>query len=195
MSRPRASIASFSAIALQIALVALAACAGPEAPANQPRPILTLLLGVSSTAFADGQPIPAKYTCDEGDVSPALSWGSLPERAKTLAVICDDPDAPGGTWVHWVLYNLSSDADGLPEAVPATKTVQNGGLQGKNDFGRIGYGGPCPPRGPAHRYLFNIYALDRELDLKPGATRRQVEDAMLSHVLAQGTLTGKYARR
>ncbi|MFQ5862954.1 MAG: YbhB/YbcL family Raf kinase inhibitor-like protein, partial [Candidatus Brocadiales bacterium] len=111
-----------------------------------------MALELKSSAFAAQATIPAKHTCDGPDVSPALSWSDPPGEAKSFSLICDDPDAPGGTWVHWVLYDLPPDVRGLPEDVPKEKTLDNGAKQGTTDFRRIGYGGPCPPRGPAHRY-------------------------------------------
>ncbi len=148
---------------------------------------------VTSSAFEEGGLIPAKYTCGGADVSPPLTWFSVPEEAKTLALICDDPDAPMGTWVHWVLFNLPADVQQLPENVPPDKELENGARQGKNDFGKIGYGGPCPPFG-THRYYFKLYALDIELDLKPGIKKKEMLKAMEGHILAQGQLMGKYKR-
>ncbi len=148
---------------------------------------------IKSLAFEDGGMIPGKFTCDGLDVSPALGWESVPENAKTLAIICDDPDAPMGTWVHWVVFNIPADLGGLEEDVPADEVLPTGAIQGKNDFRRIGYGGPCPPGG-THRYFFKIYALDTELDLSPGATKSQVLEAMEGHILAHGELMGRYSR-
>ena len=151
-------------------------------------------LELKSDAFEQGETIPKKYTCDGNDISPRLSWGQPPEGTRELVLICDDPDAPVGTWDHWVLYGLAPDTVGLPEGVPTTKEIERGGLQGKNSWGNIGYGGPCPPRGPAHRYFFRLYAIDKTLDLKPGATKKDVLKAIEGHILAQGELMGKYAR-
>ena len=148
---------------------------------------------VSSAAFEEGGMIPGKYTCDEEDVSPPLAWDSIPEGTKTLALICDDPDAPMGTWVHWVLFNLPGDINGLPENIPPEMELESGAKQGTNDFGRIGYGGPCPPGG-THRYYFKLYALDAELDLEPGARKQQLLEAMEGHILAEGQLMGRYSR-
>jgi Raf kinase inhibitor-like YbhB/YbcL family protein len=150
---------------------------------------------VTSSAFAEGQPIPAKYTCDGGDISPPLKWSSIPQGAKSLALICDDPDAPAGTWVHWVLYDLPATVAELPERVPTTETLSNGGKQGINDFKRVGYGGPCPPRGGPHRYFFKLYALDAELQLKAKATKKELVRAMEGHILAEGQLMGTYKRK
>lgn len=152
-------------------------------------------LQVTSSAFAAGGTIPRKYTADGPDVSPALAWGDVPAETKSFALICDDPDAPrGGTWVHWVIWGLPAETRALAENVPNDATLPSGAKQGKNDFGRLGYGGPAPPRGPAHRYFFKLYALDSVPDLKPGATKADLERAMNGHVLAQGELMGKYGR-
>lgn len=151
-------------------------------------------LELKSDAFQQGKTVPEKYTCDGDNISPQLSWGRPPEGTKELVLICDDPDAPVGTWDHWVLYGLAPDTIGLPEGVPTTKEIERGGLQGKNSWGNIGYGGPCPPKGLAHRYFFKLYAVDDALDLKPGATKKDVLKAMEGHILAQGELMGKYAR-
>jgi len=150
---------------------------------------------LSSPAFSHGDFIPAKHTCDGQDVSPELNWSGVPEGTRSLALICDDPDAPVGTWVHWVLFNIPPDLKGLPEAVPALERVLDTAVHGVNDFGRLGYGGPCPPRGSAHRYFFRLYALDTKLDLPPGASKRQVLAAAEGHVLAQGELMGRYQRK
>jgi hypothetical protein len=151
-------------------------------------------LELHSSAFAQGGTIPKKYTCDGPDLSPSLRWTAPPAGTKSLALIMDDPDAPVGTWVHWVLYQLPAATRELPEGIPTTKTLTNGARQGINDFRRIGYGGPCPPRGPAHRYFFKLYALDTELQLQPRATKRQLEAAMQGHILAQTELMGRYRR-
>jgi len=149
---------------------------------------------LTSPAFADGELIPAKYTADGRNVSPPLAWSPVPEGAKSIVLINDDPDAPMGTWVHWVLYNLPADATSLEENIPPVETLPNGAKQGTTDFGRIGYGGPAPPSG-THRYFFKVYALDTILDLPTGATKRQVENAMQGHIVAEGQLVGKYKRR
>lgn len=150
---------------------------------------------LTSTAFKEGGDIPVKYTCDGEDVSPPLSWSALPEGAGSLALIVDDPDAPGGTFTHWVLFNLPADTWALPEGVSKRKVLDSGALQGVNDFGRMGYGGPCPPPGRAHTYRFHLYALDMELDLPAGATKGEVMKALKGHVLADGVLKGKYRRK
>jgi Raf kinase inhibitor-like YbhB/YbcL family protein len=149
---------------------------------------------ITSSAFENGGLIPARYTCDGEDISPPLQWDGVPEGARSIALICDDPDAPMGTFVHWVLFNLPAATKELTEDVPADKTLPNGARQGITDFGRIGYGGPCPPSG-THRYFFKIYALDMELALKAGAGKRELLKAMEGHILGQGQLIGKYKRR
>jgi len=150
-------------------------------------------LKLTSTAFSEGGIIPKQYTCDGRDVSPPLSWSGVPATARTVVLICDDPDAPAGTWVHWVLFNLPASTTDLPEHVPALKTLPNGARQGTNDFRRIGYGGPCPPGG-THRYYFKLYALDLVLPLDAGSSKAQVLKAMEGHVLAEGQLMGRYKR-
>ncbi len=150
---------------------------------------------LKSTAFAEGTPIPAKYTCDDRNVSPPLQWSGVPENAKSLALIAEDPDAPAGTWVHWVLFDLPPKVAELPEDLPKTQYIPAGAKQGLNDFKHLGYGGPCPPPGKPHRYFFKLYALDTMLELKPGAAKKDVERAMEKHILAQGQLMGTYKRR
>ena len=149
---------------------------------------------ITSSAFENGGMIPAKYTCDGADVSPPLQWDTVPEGTKSIALICDDPDAPMGTWVHWVLFNMPAEANELAENIPAEETLPNGAMQGVSDFGRIGYGGPCPPGG-THRYFFKVYALDTKVDLQAGADKRQLLKAMEGHILSQGQLIGKYKRQ
>lgn len=150
-------------------------------------------INVGSAAFTEGGMIPKQFTCDGADISPSLSWSSVPEGTKSIAIIVDDPDAPAGTWVHWLLYNLPPDLKGLPENIPAKETLANGGMQGMTDFRRMGYGGPCPPSG-THRYFFKVYALDSILDLFPGAIKKRLLLAMEGHILAEGELMGKYRR-
>jgi hypothetical protein len=140
------------------------------------------------------QPIPSQYTCDGADLSPPLSWNGVPSAAKSLSLIADDPDAPAGTWVHWVVYDLPPAIDSLPENVPKTDTLAGGGKQGKNDFKRTGWGGPCPPGG-THRYFFKLYALDMMLNFPAGKTKSEIEKAMTGHVLAKGELAGTYKRK
>lgn len=149
---------------------------------------------IKSSAFQNGGDIPRKHTCDGADVSPPLSWENPPPRTKAFALIADDPDAPVGTWVHWVIYDLPGEIRDLREGVATAETLPNGAKQGMNDFGKVGYGGPCPPRGPAHRYFFKLYALDGPTNLKPRATKEQLLRAMKGHILAETQLMGKYKR-
>lgn len=152
-----------------------------------------MALKITSEAFKEGGMIPTQYTCDGPDLSPPLEWSGVPEGTKSLALICDDPDAPMGTWVHWVLYDLPPDIRNLPAGVPPDKTLEKGGTQGINDFRRYGYGGPCPPGG-THRYFFTLYALDTVLRQAPGLSKAKLLETMKKHVLAEGVLMGKYKR-
>lgn len=149
---------------------------------------------ISSTAFSNGQLIPKKLTCDGLDVSPELNWKDAPAGTKSFALIMDDPDAPAGTWVHWVLYNIPGETKQLPEAMPKEEQLPDGALQGHNSFRKIGYGGPCPPPGKPHRYYFKLYALDTKPDLEAGASKADVERAMKGHVLGETELIGRYGR-
>jgi Raf kinase inhibitor-like YbhB/YbcL family protein len=149
---------------------------------------------LSSTAFKDGEEIPAKYTCEGQDISPPLEWGEPPSGTQAFALIMDDPDAPMGVFTHWVIFNIAPDSRQLVEAIPAQGQLPDGAWQGKNGFGRTGYGGPCPPAGPQHHYQFTLYALDQPLDLKAGTPKEQLLSAMQGHVLAQGQLTGTCQR-
>ena len=149
---------------------------------------------ITSSAFEDGGLIPPKYTCDGADISPPLQWEAVPKGTGSIALICDDPDAPMGTFVHWVLFNLPADTKELAENIPTDRVLPNGAKQGITDFRRIGYGGPCPPSG-THRYFLKIYALDTELDLAPGAGKPDLLNAMEGHILGKGELIGKYKRQ
>lgn len=155
-------------------------------------------LMMSSAAFEAYEPIPREYTCDGADSSPPLRWEGQPARVESYVVICDDPDAPGGTWVHWVIYNIPGSATELPENIAPVDTLVDptGAEQGVNDFQKVGYGGPCPPRGHGpHRYHFRLYALDTRLQLPPRATKPEVLAQMRGHVLARTELVGTYERR
>jgi Raf kinase inhibitor-like YbhB/YbcL family protein len=152
---------------------------------------LSIQLTVSS--FRDGR-IPSSFTCDGANASPAITWSAAPAATKSFALVVADPDAPMGTFVHWVLFNLPAAARSLPDAVPAMDQLPDGSRQGRNDFGNIGYGGPCPPGHSSHRYVFDLYAVDTILSLPAGATRQQVEDALKGHILARGELIGRYNR-
>jgi Raf kinase inhibitor-like YbhB/YbcL family protein len=153
-----------------------------------------MAISLSSNAFPGEGTIPKKFTCDGPDVSPPLTWSGAPANTQSFALIVDDPDAPVGTWVHWVLYDLPADTKDLAEGVPKLEQLPNGAKQGRNDFRKIGYGGPCPPPGKPHRYYFKLYALDKKFDLKPGATKAEIESAMKGHILAQGEFMGRYKR-
>src|SRR5262245_26720610 len=150
---------------------------------------------LTSGAFKAGESIPAQHTCDGQDVSPPLAWTDPPAGTKSFALVCDDPDAPVGTWVHWVLYALPPTARALPAGVPTTPVLADGSRQGQNDFKKTGYNGPCPPRGGPHRYFFKLHALDTTLDLAPGATKQTLMKATEGHVLAVTELIGRYARK
>jgi hypothetical protein len=149
---------------------------------------------LETTAFRPGATIPARFTCSGANVSPALTWSRVPAGVRSFVLIVDDPDAPGGTWVHWVVYNLPAAARQLPEHVPPGDTLAAGGRQGVNDFPLDGYGGPCPPPGKPHRYFFRLYALDTTLALPGRARRGEVDAARRGHVLAEAELMGTFGR-
>ena len=178
-------------------VTAMLGCLVTAGGADKPNPKKVMNLQITSTAFSEGQPIPAKYSCEGSDASPPLKWipqGGTPANIKSFALIADDPDAPMGTWVHWVAYDLPPGTSALPEGVEKSQYISGNAMQGLNDFRRLGYGGPCPPPGKPHRYFFKVYALDAKLDLRAGANRNELERAMKGHVLAQGELMGKYGR-
>lgn len=179
---------------LIVAFALLCSCQGKKQPQPETTGEKKMELIVTSTAFEEGSMIPSKYTCDGENVSPPLAWTSVPEGTKSLALISDDPDAPMGTWVHWVLFNIPANVDELPENLPPQERLDNGAKHGMTDFRRIGYGGPCPPSG-THRYYFKLYALDIMLDLETGITKDQLLKAMEGHILSQGQLMGKYKRQ
>jgi Raf kinase inhibitor-like YbhB/YbcL family protein len=149
---------------------------------------------ISSPSFQNGAEIPKKFTCDGADASPELHWTAPPSGTQGFALIADDPDAPVGTWTHWVLFDLPAQTASLPENVPKVDELPSGGRQGRNDFRKIGYGGPCPPPGKPHRYFFKLYALDKKLNLKPGASKKEVEQAMQGAILGTAEVMGKYGR-
>ena len=187
-----------------LAAVVLGACGGQaEAPGQTPEAGETPSPGGDATAFSlvseafgNDETIPALYTCDGDNVSPALAWSGVPEGTQSFALITDDPDAPGGTFTHWVLYNIRTTAPSLPEGVETVPMPAYGleGFQGSNDAGGIGYTGPCPPPGDPHRYRFTLYALDQTVELEPGASKQQLLDAIEGHVLAEAELAGLYGR-
>jgi hypothetical protein len=174
---------------------AMLGCLVTASGADQLQPLKTMILPITSTAFAEGQPIPAKYSCEGRNISPPLQWTNMPANTKSIALIADDPDAPVGTWVHWVLYDLPANATGLPEDVAKTQFISGNARQGLNSWPHLGYGGPCPPPGKPHRYFFKLYALDAMLGLKPGLTKKDLLKAMEGHVLAEGQLMGTYQRK
>ena len=149
---------------------------------------------LTSPAFRNGEVIPKRYTCEGLDISPPLNWSGYPSETKSFVLIVEDPDAPGGVFTHWIAYNIPADVNELKEGLEKVEKLPSGIMQGVNDFGRIGYGGPCPPPGKPHRYVFKLYALDVVLDLKPGASKDEVLKAMSGHILAEATLTGLYSR-
>ncbi|MCX6084803.1 MAG: YbhB/YbcL family Raf kinase inhibitor-like protein [Caldiserica bacterium] len=150
---------------------------------------------VTSTAFTAGKPIPVRYTGQGEDVSPDLAWSGAPASVKSYVLVCDDPDAPGGTWVHWTMWNIRPSATNLLAGVTSDATLLDGSSQGVTSFGRRGYGGPMPPKGNAHHYYFRMYALDTLLTLDASASRAQLDGAMRGHVLSQGQLMGTYQRQ
>jgi Raf kinase inhibitor-like YbhB/YbcL family protein len=152
-------------------------------------------LKLTSAAFQDQGTIPRKYSCDGQDISPALSWSGAPNETKSFALIMDDPDARPNTWVHWVIYDLPTNAHGLPENVPKKEELASGARNGVNGEPKIGYEGPCPPPGPEHLYHFKLYALGAKLGLRPGATKFELEKAMKGRVLGEAQLRGRYGRR
>jgi len=151
-------------------------------------------LELKTSAFRPARAIPPQFTCSGADLSPSLSWNQSPPRTQSFVLIVDDPDAPAGTWVHWVVYNLPASARQLPEGVPRGESVAGGGRQGLNDFPSNGYGGPCPPPGKPHRYFFRLYALDAVLSLSGPVRRQDVDSAMKGHVLARAELMGTFGR-
>lgn len=149
---------------------------------------------LSSSAFASGAAIPDRHTCKGEDLSPALAWRGAPAKTGAFAVIMDDPDAPSGVWVHWVLWNVAPSTSSLQEGLSRNDHLDDDSQQGRNSFGKIGYNGPCPPPGQTHRYFFRVYALDGKLNLPAGANRSQLDAAMKGHVLAEAEYMGTFHR-
>jgi len=176
-------------------LLLITGCSSPTA-APQPETDLVVpdRMQISSPSFAYGEMIPTVHTCDNNDLSPQLEWQGFPAETRSLVLIVEDPDAPAGTWVHWVLYDIPPSVTNLPEGIGAEESIPGFGTQGSNDFGNLGYGGPCPPGGNPHRYFFRLYALDTMLELDPGAKRDEVVASMEGHILDQGELMGTYGR-
>jgi len=185
-------------LALLAALLSLAcavnACGPSEPTATPPAGAAAggVVFELTSSAFAPGEAIPARYTCQGDDISPPVQWSNQPPGTQTFVLFVDDPD--GGDWVHWSLYNLPANATSLPEALPSDPELPDGSRQGQNSWGKLGYGGPCPPSG-THHYVFTLYALDAPLDLEVGATKETLFKAMQGHLLAQTQMVGLYSKR
>jgi hypothetical protein len=177
------------AIILTGICMALSCSAGNTSTGAKP-----MAITITSSAFQQGKAIPAQFTCDGADISPPISWQGVPQATRSIVLISDDPDAPVGTWVHWVCYDIPPTVDSLAQNMPKADTLSCGGKQGMTDFRRIGYGGPCPPSG-THRYFFKVYALDILLNLPAGKTKKEIETAMKGHILGQGELMGVYSRK
>lgn len=169
-------------------LIGAPGCAAAPSSGKSPMP-----LSITSTAFEPGAAVPSLFTCDGRNISPPLAWKGVPAGAQSLVLIADDPDAPHGTWAHWVCYDIPPAVSGLAQNMPKSDTLPCGGRQGITDFGTVGYGGPCPPSG-THRYYFRLYALDTVLSLPAKKTRKQVEAAMKGHIVGVGELMGIYSR-
>lgn len=184
---------------LAVILILIVSCKrspSPETKADQTteKGGQSMVFTMTTTAFADSGNIPKKYTCDGEDVSPPLSWSGVPAGTKSFALICDDPDAPMGTWTHWVIWGIPGNAPGLPEGVPKVADVPGGIKQGLNSWPKVGYNGPCPPAGKPHRYIFTVFALDSDLDLSANSSKSALENAMKGHILGTAKVTGKYGR-
>ena len=176
-----------------IGLIALGIIACRQASPALPSPTASLQL--RSPAFAANASLPMEATCDGADRSPALAWSDPPAGTQAFALLVDDPDAPNGVFIHWILFNIPATSRSLPAGLPADAVLPDGSRQGKNDFGHLGYNGPCPPPGPAHHYRFTLWALDQPLDLQPGADRAAFLAAVQRHALASGQLVGLYQRQ
>lgn len=180
-------------LALTATICFVCSCRGDDRASNRSGGGSEMRITLTSEAFRDGGTIPDRYGCDGQGMSPPLRWEGVPAGTKSLALICDDPDAPRGTFTHWVLYNLPPETKRLPENIPHRERLDDGSLQGVNSARRIGYTPPCPPTG-THRYIFTLYALDTQPDLKPAASKSDLLRAMEGHILAQGQITGTYSR-
>lgn len=157
-------------------------------------PASAFALEIKSGAFENSERIDTKYTCDAQDLSPALSWSDVPSGAKSFALICSDPDAPFKPWTHWVIFNIPANKRNLPEGIQKVSRLDDGSIQGLNDFGKAGYGGPCPPPGNPHRYIFTLYCLDNALKLNEKSGKDDVLREIKGHVLAEAKTSGVYAR-
>jgi Raf kinase inhibitor-like YbhB/YbcL family protein len=182
------------------AVMGLAGCQASQPESGKSEGAKPMTIKVTTTAFAEGQPIPKKHTGEGQDVSPALAWTGIPQGTKELALICDDPDAPKGTWVHWVIYKIPADSAGLPEGIPRDARLKTpaGALQGTNSWPKgenMGYLGPMPPPGHGtHHYYFHLYALDAPLAVEPGLDKQQLLKKMEGHILGEGEVMGTYRR-
>jgi Raf kinase inhibitor-like YbhB/YbcL family protein len=187
-----AVVAAFLLIGMACAQPAAATCQGQV---NEDMEKMTYCqLNVISPAFKDNEWIPVRYTADGDDMSPPLRWSDIPEGVVEYALIADDPDAPRGTFTHWVIYGIPGSYDHLDDGVTQVSELDNGAMQGKNSAGGIGYMGPSPPKGKPHRYIFTVYALDAKLDLPAGITKDELKKAIQGHIISEGKLTGLYGR-
>jgi hypothetical protein len=175
-------------------LMPVVSCGNPSTGSVQGKEPAHSSFRIESAAFKEGSLIPTRFSCQAENVSPPLSWTDPPAGVRSFALIVEDPDAPAGTWTHWVVYNLPAQARAMDENTPKQDDLPNGGHQGKNSFDSVGYGGPCPPAGNAHRYFFRLYALDTVLNLKAGADKSEVLVAMKGHVLGEAQLMGRFKR-
>lgn len=214
-ARKRKHLRPMAAAVVAVCVALMASCARQQPPSAPPEPPLTVQMPpespispvgeeekqvewrIVSSAFEQEGQIPARYTCDGDNISPQLEWTEPLANTAELALICDDPDAPGGTFVHWVIYGIAPDIRELPENLPPQQQLdeQVSALQGQNDTGKAGYTGPCPPPGPAHRYYFRLYALSEKLELKPGATKAGLLEAMEGKILAEAEMMGRFTRQ
>lgn len=194
LPRRRSHLSLCWLIAIPALLVPFASCSGSGPHSERTEASSPTGFRIESPAFKEGQMIPSRFTCKGEDISPALHWTAPPAGTRSFVLIAEDPDAPGGVWTHWVVFNLPASARAMPENVPKQGDVPGGGLQGLNSFGHIGYGGPCPPPGNPHHYFFRLYALDTMLSLKAGASKQDVLNAAKGHMLGQAHWMGLFAR-
>ena len=181
-------------IFILVNLILLSSCKEDNNDDSKTKGDIKMDIKITSPAFEDGGMIPAKYTCDGSDISPPLGWENIPADAESIALICDDPDAPMGTFVHWVMYNVPADKGSLEENIADDETLDDGTRQGISSFGKTGYGGPCPPSG-THRYFFKIYALDVKINTNGIMDKKSLLNAMDGHVVAEGKFMGRYTRQ
>ena len=194
-NRKFAASAAMVLIAAVLAALLASSCAEAKKPAKKNTKGAKMAWTIKSNSIAEGKRVPDKFTCSGADVSPALSWDPAPKGTQEIVLIMDDPDAPVGTWTHWIVYGIAPEKTSFPENVEKAAIAKSiGALQGVTSFKRPGYGGPCPPPGPTHRYFFKLYALDKKTGLPAGATLTQVETAIKGRILAEATLMGTYSR-